>query len=123
MNIIPDEDKLIGKTIVAAEIGGYGIRLKFSDGSILDYSSSSDGDSCWEIIDGANQVDKSEDGQNREKNSPFLTQLFCKHTFINDHVTVVTSFWPYSEAHYLVKRCTKCGKIIWPKKKKRSENA
>lgn len=54
MNIIPDDDKLIGKTIVYAEIGGYGIKLKFSDGSILDYSSSSDGDSCWEITDDTN---------------------------------------------------------------------
>ena len=46
-----DDKELIGKTIVYAEIGGYGIKLKFSDGSILDYSSLSDGDSYWEIID------------------------------------------------------------------------
>lgn len=55
MNIIPNDEKLIGKTIVYAEIGGYGIKLKFSDGSILDYSSSSGGYSCWEIIDDINQ--------------------------------------------------------------------
>lgn len=58
MNIIPDDDKLIGKKIAQAEIGGYGIKLKFSDGSILDYSSSSDGDSCWEIIEDTKQAEK-----------------------------------------------------------------
>lgn len=57
MNIIPDNEELIGKTIVYAEIGGYGIKLKFSDGSILDYRSSSDGDSCWEIIEDTKQAE------------------------------------------------------------------
>lgn len=60
MNIIPDDEKLIGKTIVFAEIGGYGIKLKFSDGSILDYDSSSDGDSCWEIINDTKQTEMGE---------------------------------------------------------------
>ena len=53
-----DDEKLVGKTIVFAEIGGYGVKLKFSDGSILDYSSSSGGYSCWEIIDGTKQVER-----------------------------------------------------------------
>lgn len=56
-----DNEKLIGKTIVHAEIGGYGVKLAFSDGSILDYNSSSDGDSYWEIIDDTTQTEKSED--------------------------------------------------------------
>lgn len=56
-----DNKKLIGKTIVYAEIGGYGVKLAFSDGSILDYNSSSDGDSYWEIIDDTAQTEKSED--------------------------------------------------------------
>ena len=51
-----DDKELIGKTIVCAEIGGYGLRLKFNDGSILDYISSSDGDSYWEIIDDVKQA-------------------------------------------------------------------
>ena len=46
-----DDEKLIGKTIVWAQIGGYGVELKFSDGSILDYSSSDGGCSSWEIRD------------------------------------------------------------------------
>lgn len=56
-----DDKELIGKTIVCAEIGGYGLRLKFSDGSILDYSSSSGGYSCWELIDDAKQAERREE--------------------------------------------------------------
>lgn len=52
-----DYKKLIGKTVVCIEIGGYGLRLKFSDGSVLDYTSYSDGDSFWEIIDDTKQAD------------------------------------------------------------------
>lgn len=55
-----DDKELIGKTIAYAEIGGYGIKLKFSDGSILDYNSSSDGDSWWEIINDTKQADMEE---------------------------------------------------------------
>ena len=43
--------KLIGKTIVWAEINGFGIKLEFNDGSVLDYSSSDNGYSCWEITE------------------------------------------------------------------------
>lgn len=50
-----NDKELIGKTIVYAEVGGYGLRLKFNDGSILNYISSSDGESYWEIIDAAEQ--------------------------------------------------------------------
>lgn len=53
--------KLIGKTIVCAEINGFGVTIKFSDGSILDYSSSDNGYSSWEIIDGIKRAEKSED--------------------------------------------------------------
>lgn len=56
-----DNTELIGKTIVYAEIGGYGVKLAFSDGSILDYNSSSDGDSCWEIIEDDEQADRSKE--------------------------------------------------------------
>ena len=56
-----DDKKLIGKTIVFAEIDGYGIKLKFSDGSIFDYSSSSGGYSCWEIIDNTKQAEGSKE--------------------------------------------------------------
>ncbi len=55
------EDKeLIGKTIVYAEIGGYGIKLKFSDGSILDYDSSSGGYSSWELFNDTKQAESEE---------------------------------------------------------------
>ena len=56
-----DDKKLIGKTIVWAEIDGFGVRLEFSDGSSLDYSSSDGGYSCWEIIDDTKQADRSEE--------------------------------------------------------------
>lgn len=52
---------LIGKTIVWAEIDGFGITIKFNDGSVLDYSSSDCGCSSWEIIDGAKRAERSED--------------------------------------------------------------
>lgn len=52
------DKELIGKTIVYAEVGGYGLRLKFNDGSILNYISSSDGESYWEIIDSAKQAEE-----------------------------------------------------------------
>lgn len=56
-----NDENLIGKTIVFAEIGGYGVKLKFSDGSILDYSSYSDGDSYWEITNDITQAERNEE--------------------------------------------------------------
>ena len=53
--------KLIGKTVVSAEINGFGVTIKFSDGSILDYSSSDNGYSSWEIIDGTKQAERNEE--------------------------------------------------------------
>lgn len=54
---IDDEEKLIGKKIVWAKIDGFGVELKFSDGSSLDYSSSDGGYSSWEIIDDTTQAE------------------------------------------------------------------
>lgn len=58
---IDDEEKLIGKKIVWAKIDGFGVELKFSDGSSLDYSSSDGGYSSWEIIDDTTQAERRTD--------------------------------------------------------------
>lgn len=52
---------LIGKTVVWAEIDGFGLRIKFSDGRILDYSASDNGYSCWALVNGAKQTERDEE--------------------------------------------------------------
>lgn len=52
---------LIGKTVVWAEIDGFSLRIKFSDGRILDYSASDNGYSCWALVDGAKQTERDEE--------------------------------------------------------------
>lgn len=45
-----------------------------------------------------------------------IKQLFCKHAYIDDCVKIVVSIYPRYpslDAYYPVKRCTKCGKIIY----------
>lgn len=63
-----DAEKLIGKTVVWAEIDSFGVELKFNDGSILHYDSSDPWFPCCEIIDDDKQEDSNKDGKNREKN-------------------------------------------------------
>ena len=42
--------ELINKTIKKADVSGFGITLEFTDGSVLEYSSSDGGYSNWEIV-------------------------------------------------------------------------
>ena len=44
-----DMNELIGKTIIKAEVGGYGIRLWFDDGMIFNFDAADGGYSCWEL--------------------------------------------------------------------------
>ena len=41
-------ETLIGKTIESADINGFGIELRFTDGSVFDYSASDGGYSSWD---------------------------------------------------------------------------
>ena len=42
-------EELIGKTILAAEVDGFGIKLVFDDGSIFNYSASDGGYSTYDF--------------------------------------------------------------------------
>ena len=46
-----NESDLIGKTIKAIDIDGYGLLITFSDGTILEYDASDGGYSCWGITE------------------------------------------------------------------------
>lgn len=48
MNI---EKEMIGKTIIKADIDGYGMTLTFDDGRIFSYSASDGGYSCYGFDD------------------------------------------------------------------------
>ena len=45
------QKQLIGKTISSAEIDGFGLNLKFTDGSELDYNATDGGYSTFEITE------------------------------------------------------------------------
>ena len=45
-----DEKDLIGKTIEEIDLDGFGIKITFTDGTILTYVSSDDGFSLWDIV-------------------------------------------------------------------------
>lgn len=62
-----NDTRLIGKTIVFAEIDGFGVKLKFRDGSILDYDVSDPWFPSWKIIDVDKQEDHSEDLQKNDE--------------------------------------------------------
>lgn len=40
---------LLGKTVMSADVNGFGMRIKFTDGTVFDYSASGDGYSCWSV--------------------------------------------------------------------------
>lgn len=48
MNI---EERLVGKTIINAEVDGFGMTLTFDDGRIFSYSASDGGYSCYGFDD------------------------------------------------------------------------
>ena len=43
------EKDLIGKIIKSVEINGYGIEMRFTDGTVFVYDASDGGYSCWDI--------------------------------------------------------------------------
>lgn len=45
-----NEKDLIGKTIEKIDLDGFGIKVTFTDGTILTYVSSDDGFSLWDIV-------------------------------------------------------------------------
>lgn len=51
MTMINETEKLIGKTISKIEIDGYGVYIKFTDDTELEYSASDGGYSSWGIIE------------------------------------------------------------------------
>ena len=40
---------LLGKTVMSADVNGFGVRIKFTDGTVFDYSASDGGYSCWSV--------------------------------------------------------------------------
>ena len=40
---------LLGKTVMSADVNGVGVRIKFTDGTVFDYSASDGGYSCWSV--------------------------------------------------------------------------
>lgn len=48
------EKDLIGKTIESIEINGYGIEMRFTDGTVFEYDASDGGYSNWGITKGDN---------------------------------------------------------------------
>ena len=43
------EKDLIGKTVESIEVDGYGIEMRFTDGTVFEYGASDGGYSCWDI--------------------------------------------------------------------------
>ncbi len=43
------EKDLIGKTVEKVDIDGFGVDMIFTDGTVLSYSSSDGGYSCWDV--------------------------------------------------------------------------
>ncbi len=122
-----DDEKLIGKTIVGAQIGGYGVELKFSDGSILDYSSSDGGYSSWEIIDDTKQAEMNEDRQEKRMSRYIDRYELLKEAYkdgaygyVSSHeiknfpaadvVEVKHGRWEYIGGYGYQYRCSKCFK-------------
>ena len=50
------EKDLIGKTIESIEINGYGIEMRFTDGTVFEYDASDGGYSNWDITKGDNET-------------------------------------------------------------------
>jgi len=44
-----NEKDLIGKTIEKIDIDGYGVEIRFTDGTVFEYSASDGGYSYWDI--------------------------------------------------------------------------
>lgn len=40
---------LVGKTVMSADVSGYDVRIRFTDGTVFDYSASDAGYSCWSV--------------------------------------------------------------------------
>lgn len=40
---------LLGKTVMSADVNGFDVRIKFTDGTVFDYSASDGGYSCWSV--------------------------------------------------------------------------
>ena len=40
---------ILGKTVMSADVNGFGVRIKFTDGTVFDYSASDGGYSCWSV--------------------------------------------------------------------------
>ena len=46
---------IVGKTVEEAVIDGYGVEIKFTDGTMLYYDASDGGCSMWEFIEAKNE--------------------------------------------------------------------
>lgn len=40
---------LLGKTVMSADVSGYDVRIRFTDGTVFDYIASDDGYSYWSV--------------------------------------------------------------------------
>ena len=47
-----DEQDIVGKTVEYAEISGFGVLIRFTDGTTLDFNASDGGYSTFEIYKG-----------------------------------------------------------------------
>ena len=47
---------LVGKTVASADVSGYAVRLKFTDGTEFDYNASDGGYSCWSVEKDGRQI-------------------------------------------------------------------
>ena len=53
-----DESCMVGKRIKHIEVGGFGVLIVLEDNTIFDYTSSSGGDSYWDIIKDPNFAER-----------------------------------------------------------------
>lgn len=47
---------LLGKTVMSSDVNGFGVRIKFTDGTVFDYSASDGGYSCWSVERNGRQI-------------------------------------------------------------------
>ena len=106
---------LIGKTIVDAEVDGYGIKLTFDDGSVFDYEATDGGYSGWEITKG-NSVEGGVPGPAvgaKDKGLVLRGRAFPQRKY-----EWLPEYWcacgRYLGVYKKVNYCPDCGrKIIW----------
>lgn len=47
---------LISKTVMSADVNSHAVRIRFTDGTVFDYSASDGGYSCWSVQKNGRQI-------------------------------------------------------------------